>query len=56
MPADVKKDFNACEDFIETVTSSHIVAAALSTFGVKSLSETPPDSIIPSGLWIKPKQ
>ena len=56
MPADVKKDFNACEDFIETVTSSHIVAAALSTFGVKSLSETPPDSIIPSGLWMKPKQ
>ena len=27
-----KKDFNACEDFLDTVISSHVVAAAMATF------------------------
>ena len=32
------------------------MAAALSTFGIKSLSETPDDSVLPGTLWMKPKE
>ena len=49
----MKKDFNACEDFIETVISSHIVAAALATFGMESPSDSPDDAILPLNLWME---
>ena len=47
VPTEVKRDFNACEDFIETVISSHIVAAALTVFGMKSVSDSAESSILP---------
>ena len=37
------QDFNACEDFIDTVTSRFIVAAALTTFDLKSTTDTKDD-------------
>ncbi len=57
VPTDVKKDFNACEDFIETVTQSQIVAAALPTFDMKSVSDTPSERVIQDAenLWMKPR-
>ena len=36
---DVKKDMNACEDFLELVTSSHVIAAALHSVGVSNASD-----------------
>ncbi|KAL5502833.1 hypothetical protein EMCRGX_G009668 [Ephydatia muelleri] len=36
---DVKKDMNACEDFLELVTSSHVIAAALHSVGVSNSSD-----------------
>ena len=56
VPSDVKKDFNSCEDFIDIVTSSHMVAAALSTFRMKTVSETPDSSVVAPDLWIQPKK
>ncbi len=57
VPTDVKKEFNACEDFIETVTQSQIVAAALLTFDMKSVSDTPSEYVIQDAehLWMKPR-
>ena len=56
VPSDAKKDFNSCEDFIDIVTSSHMVADALSTFRMKTVSETPDSSVIAPGLWIQAKK
>lgn len=36
---DIKKDMNACEDFLELVTSSHVIAAALHSVGVSNASD-----------------
>ena len=56
VPTEVKRDFNTCEDFIETVTSSHIVAAALTVFGMKSVSDSAESSILPEDLWMKTRE
>ena len=50
-----KKDFNACEDFIDTVVSSHIVAAAMATFRLKSTGDAPDDSVLKEAdqVWMK---
>ena len=58
VPTDVKRDFNACEDFVETVTDSYVIAAALETFGMKSTSDTPDDNVIENAqdLWMQPKE
>lgn len=49
----MKRDFNAYEDFIEMVTSSHVVAAALATFGMKSLADSPDNAVLPENLWME---
>ncbi len=41
---------------METATACHIVAASLSTFGTKSLGESPNDSEFPTTLWTKSKE
>ena len=55
VPSVPKKDFNACEDFIYTVTSSYVVAAALATFDLKSTTDTPNDSVVKDAdnVWMK---
>ena len=52
----MKRDFNACEDFIEMFTSSQISAAALTLFGMKSLDDTPDTSILPESMWMESKK
>ena len=42
----LKKDVNACEDFITTVTSGLIVAAALNTFELESVSAYHADHVV----------
>ena len=37
--SDVSKDMNACEDFLELVVSSHVIAAALQKSDVASVSD-----------------
>ena len=56
VPNDVKKYFNACEDFIDTVTESQIVAAALVTFNMESVTDIPHYSVIENAqdMWLKP--
>lgn len=58
VPSVPKKDFNACEDFIDTVISSHIVAAAMATFQLESTSDTPRDSVLKDAdqVWMKGKE
>ena len=56
MPAEVKRDFNACEDFIETVTSSQIIAAALTAFGMNSIDNEVERSDLPDDLWMKSRE
>ena len=48
-----KKDVNACEDFIITVTSGFVVAAALAAFQLKSPSDHPTNQIVPGAdsIW-----
>ena len=51
-----KNDMNACEDFIEIVTSGHIVAAALETFQLDSTDDTPSNDVVPNAqdVWTQP--
>ena len=51
-----KSDFNACHDFINLITSSHLVAATLETLNMKSVHDVPDDSVIEGAneLWMKP--
>ena len=58
VPSVPKKDFNTCEDFIDTVISSHIVAAAMATFQLESTSDTPGDSVLKDAdqAWMKGKE
>lgn len=53
-----KKDFNACEDFLDTVISSHVVAAAMATFQLESTNDTPDDSVLKDAdqVWMKEKE
>ena len=48
-----KRDVNACEDFITTITSGLVVAAALSTFELNSVDDQPAEHIVPGGdmIW-----
>lgn len=50
-----EKNFNACDDFIQLVITSHILTAALEVLGMKSLSDTPSDAVIadPSSVWME---
>ena len=56
VPINVKRDFNACEDFTEMFTSSQTSAVALMLFGMKSLDDTPDTSILPESMWMGSKE
>ena len=51
------KDFNACDDFLMTVLTSHIIAAALKFFNIDS-QEVPSENILPQAkdVWAYPKE
>ena len=51
-----KNDVNACEDFLEIITSGLIVASALTTLKLTSTDDTPGTDVLPEAesLWIKP--
>lgn len=51
-------NFNACDDFFMTVLTSHIIVAAMKYLHIESLSQIPPDDIVPDAqeLWIQSKQ
>ncbi len=47
-----KHDVNACEDFIEIVTHSLVVAAAIATFELKSINDNVTDAFLPTvDVW-----
>ena len=48
-----KKDVNACEDFLDIVTSGLVVAAVCTTLQLKSVDELPTNSTLPRAdeMW-----
>lgn len=48
--ANPKKDFNACEDFFLLVVKCHILAAAMSHFGMSMLSDDPSCELVPDNI------
>ena len=52
----MKQDFNACEDFLQTVTSGSIVATMLPVLGMHCVSETPYSASLPEDMWLKIKE
>ena len=53
-----KKDVNACEDFIEIITSGLVVAAALATFKQVSTKYYPAESVLQGAdnMWTLPDE
>lgn len=49
------RDFNACDDFFVLTVKSHILAAALTLLGIKSLKDIPTIKGIPDAenAWMK---
>ena len=49
-----KSNFNLCDDFIQTIISSYILATALNILGMKALEDTPSTDIIssPESYWM----
>ena len=41
-----KSNFDACDDFIETIITGHILSAALKTLEISSLQDQPSDVVI----------
>ena len=50
-----KHCFNSCDDFIETVTTGHVLCAALNVLGMTDLNDQPVERVIPSPevVWTK---
>ena len=50
-----KSDFNACDDYINLITSNHLVTAALETLIMKSIRDLPGESVLQGAdkLWMK---
>ena len=50
-----EKNFNACDEFFELVTTCHIFTAALEVLGMKALSDTPSEAVIsdPPSVWMQ---
>lgn len=50
-----KSNFDACDDFIETIIIGYILSAALKTLEIASLEDQPPENVIgiqsPENLW-----
>lgn len=55
-----KSNFNACDDFIETVIVGHILAAALKSLEISSIEDQPSAKVIgissPENLWTCTKE
>ena len=51
-----KSNFNACDDFLETVITAHILQAALHVLGMSNIDGTPDEKVIslPYILWTRP--
>lgn len=49
-----EKNFNACDDFFQLVTTCHILAASLQAFHMDSLEDLPSDSVLPdaNSAWM----
>ena len=47
------KDFNACDDFLMTVLTSHITAAVMKYMQIESLAEVPSENVLPhaNNMW-----
>ena len=53
---DPKKDFNACDDFIRMVISSHMIFVTLKHLNMESISDIPCNESVlrdPNLIWIK---
>ena len=48
-----KNDFNACEDFIDTVNAGLVISAALTTFDMDDVSDNPSDTCL-HDIWRLP--
>jgi L1 cell adhesion molecule like protein len=51
--ASAENDFNACDDFFQTVVETHILAAAMQHFNMSSVSDIPLHSSLTEDLWLK---
>ena len=51
-----KKDVNACEDFLETITSGLVIAATIATLQLQSTDDYPPEAFLPgaANIWTLP--
>ena len=51
-----KKDVNACEDFIETLTCGQVVTATISILQLKSANDHPSEAVLPgvANVWSLP--
>ena len=48
MVSDPANNFNACNDFLNLITTCQILTASLQVLGMESLSDVPSSSIVPS--------
>ena len=50
-----KHCFNSCDDFIEIITTAHVLCVALNVLGMTDLKEQPAETVIPSPevVWTK---
>ena len=57
MSGKTKGHFNSCSDFLDLVTTCHILAAAMEYLKMHSIDDTPSDSIVAnaSSVWTEPK-
>jgi len=53
-----KGNFNSCDDFFVLVITCHVLAAAMEYLGMKSLYDTPVESVVPnaSQVWTLNKE
>ena len=54
--SDPAKDFNACDDFIVLVITSHILAASLEMLSMQSLDDIPVLPLLPPKLQNEPQK
>ena len=48
------RDFNACDDFVKLIVSSHIIAAALELLNMTSIDDEPSNhSLVPEDDWVQ---
>lgn len=57
MSGKTKGNFNSCNDFLDLVTTSHILAAAMEYLKMESLDDEPSDTVVPDAcnVWTKPQ-